>query len=331
MTHAANNELYKLLPAPAVYVRLLLNSFARTPHDRQRLLAGTEVDEAHLQKADACVTVFAFVQIARNLNDVVGDDWPLKSFKIWTTPAHGALEVAVRSSSTIEESLRVIGNFGHVRGPYLVLKTHPSTSEVSLRFATSITSCVKVAEALTMTAMLSAVAMLDPMLDANASNVQIRLKRSEPLSKGDLALLLRRPVVFEQPHDELVIPAELLPLASPFHDPSLLASSLTVLRNDSLRLREGGTLASQITELLDRRAFGRLSADEAARELGLSRRTLTRRLGEHGLQYRAIQDGHLRERARRLLSDGSLSRSEKAEQLGFQDETSFSRACRRWF
>jgi AraC-like DNA-binding protein len=44
-----------------------------------------------------------------------------------------------------------------------------------------------------------------------------------------------------------------------------------------------------------------------------------------------LLDAELKARARGLLDEGRLSRTEMADALGFDDPTSFSRACRRWF
>jgi AraC-like DNA-binding protein len=65
--------------------------------------------------------------------------------------------------------------------------------------------------------------------------------------------------------------------------------------------------------------------------LGLSRRTLIRRLADAGLNYRELVDAELKSRAQRWLESGTLSKSEISERLGFADVTGFSRACRRWF
>jgi AraC-like DNA-binding protein len=42
-------------------------------------------------------------------------------------------------------------------------------------------------------------------------------------------------------------------------------------------------------------------------------------------------DAELKARARMMLDEDKLSRTQMAEALGFEDPTSFSRACRRWF
>jgi AraC-like DNA-binding protein len=108
-------------------------------------------------------------------------------------------------------------------------------------------------------------------------------------------------------------------------------SALSDLEGAAGRISSGDMLPIKIERLLKRKRKGRLSEDEAARLLGISRRTLVRRLSENGTSFRELLDAHLKARAKELLDAKQLSRGDMAEALGFEDPTSFSRACRRWF
>ncbi|MBL9056932.1 MAG: helix-turn-helix transcriptional regulator, partial [Rhodobacteraceae bacterium] len=67
-----------------------------------------------------------------------------------------------------------------------------------------------------------------------------------------------------------------------------------------------------------------------ARELGLSERTLQRRITEQGASYRGLLDEARQELGRHLLADGQNGIDEIAFLLGFQDTSSFYRAFRSW-
>lgn len=67
-----------------------------------------------------------------------------------------------------------------------------------------------------------------------------------------------------------------------------------------------------------------------AAAMGVSVRTLQRRLAEHGLEFSTIIDGVRRDQAMALLGDGSRDLTGIALDLGYSDATSFSRAFRRW-
>jgi AraC-like DNA-binding protein len=71
-------------------------------------------------------------------------------------------------------------------------------------------------------------------------------------------------------------------------------------------------------------------AGELAQELGLSPRTLHRRLADEGLSYQSILDGVRRAVATELLENTRLGIEHVAERVGFSDATSFRRAFRKW-
>lgn len=70
--------------------------------------------------------------------------------------------------------------------------------------------------------------------------------------------------------------------------------------------------------------------DECAAQLGISARTLRRRLQERGLSYQDLADGVRADFARGYLESSRLSIECIAERLGFSESNSFSRAFRRW-
>jgi AraC-like DNA-binding protein len=67
-----------------------------------------------------------------------------------------------------------------------------------------------------------------------------------------------------------------------------------------------------------------------ARRLGVSARTLQRRLGEQGTSFAAIVDEVRRDLARREVALGKRSFGEIAFLLGFSQASAFDRAFRRW-
>lgn len=89
--------------------------------------------------------------------------------------------------------------------------------------------------------------------------------------------------------------------------------------------------ARRARQALDRGlASGAPSTTEVARSLGVSARTLRRRLGEEDTSFRALLELARRDAAPELLrTHGSVS--DVAFLLGFSETSAFSRAFRRWF
>jgi AraC-like DNA-binding protein len=70
--------------------------------------------------------------------------------------------------------------------------------------------------------------------------------------------------------------------------------------------------------------------DEVAKELGMSRRTLQRRIAEDGSSFRQLLSDARRELARLYLLHPSLGLSQAASLLGYENSNSFLRAFRVW-
>jgi AraC-like DNA-binding protein len=75
---------------------------------------------------------------------------------------------------------------------------------------------------------------------------------------------------------------------------------------------------------------GVLDLDRVARLLGMSARTLQRRLRREGTTFAAVLARLRKDMAGPLLRDGQLAVSEVAFLLGYEDPSSFQRAFRRW-
>jgi AraC-like DNA-binding protein len=75
---------------------------------------------------------------------------------------------------------------------------------------------------------------------------------------------------------------------------------------------------------------GKAHADFVARTLGMSERTLARRLAAENLTFLGIREEMRQDLARHYLADASLSISRIAWLLGFQEVSAFTHAFRRW-
>lgn len=113
-------------------------------------------------------------------------------------------------------------------------------------------------------------------------------------------------------------------------DPQLRTMFADYVRSStsSHPLDMGRQVAFLVRKLLSR---AECTLPAVARHLYLHERTLQRRLTKGGISFEAIVDSVRRERAEELLSESRLSMAEVATRLGYHEQSSFNRACRRWF
>lgn len=91
------------------------------------------------------------------------------------------------------------------------------------------------------------------------------------------------------------------------------------------------TLAARVRSvLIEALPAGEVAADEKAHRLGVSKRTLQRKLGDEGTTYQK-QLNHVRELlAKRYLTTTSMRTDEIAFMLGYAEPNSFLRAFNSW-
>ena len=136
---------------------------------------------------------------------------------------------------------------------------------------------------------------------------------------------------FDQPNAGFVFATELLDVRQPHADPECFA--LLRAEADALleQLRAGERFRDRVLACIQREFRSeRPTMRGVARVLGVSERTLRRRLEREGASFQRVADGALATRARELLSDPERTVQQAADEMGFSDTSAFHRAFRRW-
>ena len=114
-------------------------------------------------------------------------------------------------------------------------------------------------------------------------------------------------------------------------NPQLLSVLLPGLELAVAKDRHGRTLVDDVRSALSETMCGaRPAIAHVARSLGMSARTMQRRLGELGTTYQGVLDDVRQRSARRLLANTDLATGEIAFVLGFEEVNSFIRAFQAW-
>ncbi|MDX1757940.1 MAG: AraC family transcriptional regulator ligand-binding domain-containing protein [Marinobacter sp.] len=139
------------------------------------------------------------------------------------------------------------------------------------------------------------------------------------------------PVDFEQAFSGVLVDNEILDQPLPQADPQLaqVHTRYTTARLAALSMNSASVpelqrwLAARLGPVLPRRA-------EAAEALGISERTLARRLRDQGQTFDNLLDEVRRQRALQAVAETTAPLPEIAESLGFAEVSTFYRAFRRW-
>lgn len=161
--------------------------------------------------------------------------------------------------------------------------------------------------------------------------LEVRLRHPLPRDLGPYQALFRCPLVFGADRDRLTLAAADLALPHPGASPTLLAITDRHADQALAALPAGDDPVAAIRQAIRARLpDGTVVLADVAGVLGVSPRTLQRRLADEGTSLRRLVDEERRTLALRHIADARTSLVDLAFFLGFADQTSFTRAFSRW-
>jgi AraC-like DNA-binding protein len=160
---------------------------------------------------------------------------------------------------------------------------------------------------------------------------RVRFAHEEPPETAEHRRVFMAPIEFASGVTALHVPNDVLDVTNPGADPGLTAVLDRYAGGLLERSPRGGTLTERVrARMLDGLEAGAPGAETIAEGLHMSVRSLHRGLRAEGTAFREVLDQLRHERATRLLADPRCSVSEVAFLLGFSENSSFSRAFKRW-
>ena len=160
--------------------------------------------------------------------------------------------------------------------------------------------------------------------------IAVELAHRAPADVAPFRAWFDAPVVFDAATTQLVLPASALDAALVSADPALLAI-LTRAADELVKQRPTDSLltAQVVRALGEALRSDDAGVDAIAKRLGLTGRSLQRRLEDEGTTFKQVREDVRRELAQRYLDDG-LAIAEISFLLGFSEPSAFFRAFKRW-
>lgn len=153
----------------------------------------------------------------------------------------------------------------------------------------------------------------------------------EPSYRSEYDRIFQMPIQFGSEMNAIMFGEELLSVR--VAPPNKYVSRLVKRQAEGLLQRLDGlsSARSQVERLLRPMLHtGRADIEAVARQLGVSRQTLFRRLKTEGVTFKKVLDELRHKLARHYLNGKKMSVNETAYRVGFSDPAAFSRAFKRW-
>ena len=264
-------------------------------------------------------------------------DWHLAWARRVGERFHGPVSLAQLSAPTLGDGVAVFARYMPQRVPYMMWRGRTSADgyRVSLRPRMALGA---LGPLLAEIPLLSLVCYVNSVRTGVLDGLRAEFRHAALVPPATYRQWFDCGFRFGGADDAVVVPAAWLPISNVGHDAALWQSALAqcaaAARGRRTAARRG--IEATVRAAL-RGAFA--SAGDApkpptleamAGRLGLSSRTLSRRLFEAGVSYRALVGALRRELARDLLAEG-LRVGEVSQALGYANTSAFDRAYRRWY
>jgi AraC-like DNA-binding protein len=321
----------------AAYFRLIVRRFGTTPALGRALLApaGDATEAARVRDdADAEIAVATQLRQLERLGELacagaVSEAWGLELGATLDGMTHGPAGVVLATAPTLAAALDAMARYVTVRAPFIDLRVIRPPGRYGFRL---VEPCplgfvrTAVLELVLLSVQGGIESALGRRLDAGA----FVMPASAPAYRQRYPEFFHAAVAFQGAAAEISVPDAWLDLPCPLADPPLHRAACA--RLEAMRQRLVADFADTgVERILAASDDAGPSLREVAARLGLSPRTLVRRLEHRRTSYRTLLDGHRRRRAALLLAQAELTVAEVADRLGYDEPSNFGRACRRWF
>lgn len=243
----------------------------------------------------------------------------------------GPVAVIARNAQTLADGLGAIARYLYVHSPALHLSVEPAPGTADLRFTYEVDGLdLPLLRQGYELSMANGVRMIRLLGGPDAAPSAVSFPHEQLATDAAYADALGCPVRFGQPWTGFELPAALASRPIDRADPE--TRRIATMYLESVYLPSSASLSQRVVELARRLLpTGQCSVDAIADQLGMHPRTLQRSLADEGVRCQDLIDGERRDQAARYLAEPRLQLAQIAALLGYAEQSTLNRSCRRWF
>jgi AraC-like DNA-binding protein len=298
--------------------------------DRAALLAEIGLDPGALADRDNRLPLATVLRVWALLHERFPDralalDW----VRSWKPTDLGVIGYVVAQVSTVGEAMEAVARYGQLidESQSTRLRRGSPTSRLEYGLAPVVLATEHAAE----TIMASLVHFIRGIVGESFVPIAVRLPHRASRRAPVLERYFGCPVLHEAGEISTEFPTELLDRPMPGADPALAGYLKSQAETLAGRLAARDVVsqecARRIAEGLGR---GEPAQTDVARQMGMSERTLQRRLAAEGTTFNELLEDARRTMAVSYLADRKLAAYEVSFLLGYSEPATFFRAFKRW-
>jgi len=243
----------------------------------------------------------------------------------------GPVAVIARNSQTVADGMGAVARFLYVHSPALELTPAVPRRPGTLRFTYRVKELTlpRLRQAYELS-MANGVQIIRLLSGPGAEPVRVSLLHSRLGPEASYVEALGPSVSFDQDWCGFEVTVGLASRPIDTADPATRDIATKYL--EAAFLPSGTPVAERVADLARRLLpTAHCTIEVVADQLAMHPRTLQRRLSEEGVQFHEVIDTERRDLAARYLADPRFGLGQVAGLLGYAEQSSLNRSCRRWF
>jgi len=298
--------------------------------DPTQFLARFQIPAGAEYRDDGFVSFEAFVRLLEaSAGDLDCPDFGLRLSARQGLHTLGPLAVIARNAATLLAGLESIARYLYIHSPALRLTARRSGDLIEFAYEVTELDGPYPLQGYELS-MGIAVRIVRLLAGPHARPSAVSLIHGQRGTAAAYAEALDCPVHFGRSWCGFALPVELAerPIANADPETRLLATAYL----ESTYLPPSASLSARVAELTRRLLpTGQCSVDAVAAALSLHPRALQRRLAQEGTRCQDVIDRERRDQAVQYLAEPDLPISHVAGLLGYSEQSTLNRSCRRWF
>lgn len=242
----------------------------------------------------------------------------------------GALGLAIKTAPTLRESLQRVERYFRILTDTVAYQLHAETDPSAFELLQP-DAPNPVLDLRNECAICGFARVYKEVVGPDLRYDAVTFRHAAPGGTAPYAAFFDCPVRFGAERTAIILSADMLDLPTKLGDPGVsrfltehLDAELGALPGEPTIQR---SLAKHLSQALSN---GIPKAESVARAIGMSERTLYRRLSDAGLTYQDVLESTQKSLAETLLTQSGMTIAEVSFLTGFSEQSTFSRAFKRW-
>jgi AraC-like DNA-binding protein len=312
-------------------VRLLVDAVDQRAVSRACFLAAARLDPEQLDAVEGRVPSAKYYRLCELALDMTGDPaLGLHTLKFVRPDSVDLVGHLVAHASTVRKALDSLLRLHKLVGDRCRFRLIETDRHVTLRYECP-DGLSERARRFVAEMQMTGIYRLFRYFARNARPLEVSFEHDPPAYRSEYTRIFKGAERFGRPFTAIVFDRRWLDAPRRYRDEELHGTLYELAQNRVARLGRQPSCVDEMREVIaSSPGPGKLGMAAVARALGVSTRTLRRRLTAEGTSFEAVVNDALATRARRLLIVEKRTIQETAYHLGYSDRCAFHRAFKRW-